>query len=337
MNTTSSTPRRPRRVVVSGRDAVYHVISRTAGQAFLFGPREKDMFRAQMLAVARFSGVEVLTFCLLDNHVHLLVRVPAEAPELTDAQLLERCEALYGGHEHSRHALTLEKIRDALSFGGTVRERMRSMLIGRMCNLPMFVKLLKQRYSIWYNRTHDRHGTLWSGRFKSVLVEGEGLPVGLVAAYIDLNAVRAGIVSDPAKYRWCGYAEALAGVASACAGLHAFAGGDTPQDGVARYSVLLYYKGRAPGRGKPQDARIPPELVEAVRERFGSLAPFGQLRARFRHATYGAILGTAAFIESWFQEHRSFFGKRRSGPRRIRGGAWGSLRSFRDLQAPDGP
>ncbi len=32
-----------------------------------------------------------------------------------------------------------------------------------------------------------------------------------VGAYIDLNAVRAGIVERPEDYRWCGYAEAHAG------------------------------------------------------------------------------------------------------------------------------
>ncbi len=32
----------------------------------------------------------------------------------------------------------------------------------RMCNLaPMFVKELKERSSRWYNRHHDRRGTLW--------------------------------------------------------------------------------------------------------------------------------------------------------------------------------
>ncbi|MCC5806685.1 MAG: transposase [Opitutales bacterium] len=337
MKSTDTPANRLRRIVVSGRDAVYHVVTRTAGQAFLFGAREKEMFRAHLRATALFCGVEVLTFCLLDNHVHLLIRIPGEKPELTDEELLERSDGLYGGELHSRHALTIDDIREALAFGGEVRERMRAKLIGRMCDLPMFVKLLKQRFSIWYNRTHDRHGTLWSGRFTSILVEGKGLPVAVVAAYIDLNAVRAGIVDDPAKYRWCGYAEAVAGVKSACAGLHAIAGGNTPADGVARYGVLLYYKGRAPGRGKPRDARIPPELMEAVCQRFGSLTPFGQLRARMRYATQGAILGTAAFIESWFQEHRSHFGKRRSGPRKIRGGDWDGLHSFRDLQSPDRP
>ncbi len=51
------------------------------------------------------------------------------------------------------------------------------------------MKLLKQRFSVWYNRSHQRYGTLWSERFKSVLVEAKS-GVMTVAAYIDLNAVR---------------------------------------------------------------------------------------------------------------------------------------------------
>ena len=39
--------------------------------------------------------------------------------------------------------------------------------------------------------------------------EGEALRT--IAAYIDLNPVRAGLVDDPKDYRWCGYAEALGG------------------------------------------------------------------------------------------------------------------------------
>ncbi len=33
----------------------------------------------------------------------------------------------------------------------------------------------------------------------------------MVCAYVDLNAVRAGMVEDPADYRWCGYGEAVDG------------------------------------------------------------------------------------------------------------------------------
>ena len=74
-----------------------------------------------------------------------------------------------------------------------------------------FMKTVKQRFSVWYNRNHGRYGTLWADRFKSVVVEGEGNPLQTMAAYIDLNPVRAGIVDDPKNYRFCGYAEAVAG------------------------------------------------------------------------------------------------------------------------------
>ncbi len=331
MNTENSGIVRPvRRVLFRGRDAVYHVIARTAGQAMLFGAEEKEMFRRQMRAVALFCGVRVLTFCVMDNHVHLLVEVPADKPDLSDGELLRRSAALYGGKVRSRHALRLESIEEAL--GGERRERMRAMLLNRMCDLSMFAKLLQQRYSIWYNRTHDRHGTLWSGRFKSVLVEGKGLPVAVVAAYIDLNAVRAGIVNDPADYRWCGYAEAAAGVRAAIEGVRRIDGGTGAKEAFSRYRVLLYAKGTAPGRDKPPDATVPEELWREARERYGTLAPFACLRQRVRYMSAGAVLGSSRFIEEWFHRHRASFPKRDSGPREPRGGDWGGLRVFRDLR-----
>jgi hypothetical protein len=62
------------------------------------------------------------------------------------------------------------------------------------------------------DRTRCRQGTLWEERFKSVLVEGAGPALSVMAAYIDMNPVRAGLVSDPKDYRWCGNAAAVAGV-----------------------------------------------------------------------------------------------------------------------------
>ncbi len=56
------------------------------------------------------------------------------------------------------------------------------------------MKELKQRFSRWYNRQTGRFGTLWAERFKSVLVEDHPANVETLAAYIDLNPVRAGLV-----------------------------------------------------------------------------------------------------------------------------------------------
>ncbi len=90
--------------------------------------------------------------------------------------------------------------------------------------------------SRWYNRRTGRKGNLWEGRYTSVIVqssefssctvsaqasavEEEERALRTMAAYIDLNPVRAGIVGDPAAYRWSGYAEAMAGKARSRRGL----------------------------------------------------------------------------------------------------------------------
>jgi putative transposase len=51
---------------------------------------------------------------------------------------------------------------------------------------------------------------LWEDRFKSVIVES-GVAARTIAAYIDLNPVRAGMATDPADYRWSSYGEAVGG------------------------------------------------------------------------------------------------------------------------------
>ena len=41
----------------------------------------------------------------------------------------------------------------------------------RFCDLSLYVKEVKERFSRWYNKKHNRVGVLWGARFKSVLVE----------------------------------------------------------------------------------------------------------------------------------------------------------------------
>jgi len=95
-----------------------------------------------------------------------------------------------------------------------------------------FMKEFKQRFSKWYNIRHQRFGTLWAERFRSVLVEDQPGVLETVSAYIDLNAVRAGLVEDPKDYRHCGYAAAVGG------------------DGKARSGLLSLYTGGSAGASR---------------------------------------------------------------------------------------
>ena len=90
------------------------------------------------------------------------------------------------------------------------REEIRSRYTRRMHDLSEFMKSLLERFTKWFNRKHSRSGHLWEDRFKSVIVES-GVAARTMAAYIDLNPVRAGMVKDPADYRWSSYGEAVGG------------------------------------------------------------------------------------------------------------------------------
>lgn len=67
---------------------------------------------------------------------------------------------------------------------------------------------IQMRSSKGFNRRHGVLGPLWQGRYRAKLVEEEPYLQQLVA-YIHLNPVKAGLVEDPARYRWSGHGELL--------------------------------------------------------------------------------------------------------------------------------
>src|SRR6202047_2076056 len=141
------------------------------------------------------------------NHFHLLCEVP-EPRLLSQNEVLERIEAGYGPQRVRSLREQLARCTqqpDATEQSNRLLEPYRR----RMNDISIFVKELKGRFAQRYNRRHGRYGTLWAERFKSLLLEG-GRAVATVAAYIDLNPVRAALCAEPKDYRYCGYAEALA-------------------------------------------------------------------------------------------------------------------------------
>jgi hypothetical protein len=211
-----------------------------------------------------------------------------------------------------------------------------------MGDVSAFVKTLKQRYSMSYNARHKRSGTLWEERFKSVLVENAEGAKAAVAAYIDLNPVRAKTVADPKDYRWSGYGEACGGGKPAREGLIAVHDSrHYEQAGAwrhvsARYRVLLYAEGgerRAAYGGQVVRKGIATAEVDKALESNGKLPLPEILRCRVRYFTDGMAIGGKAFVERVFSENRELFGpKRKEGARRMRFGEWGDLRVARALR-----
>jgi putative transposase len=369
------------------KPVIYHCISRVVGRGFVLETDECERFRMLMRMCERFTGCRVLSYCLMSNHFHILLEVPP-MPEggISDEELFHRLSAFYG-------EARVEEIRREIEQAGAVRARgefewpsadapgepfstaadqetarsmagrrqqeIRERFTRRMHDLSEFMKSLLERFTKWFNRKHSRSGHLWEDRFKSVIVES-GTAARTIAAYIDLNPVRAGIVSDPAEYRWSGYGEAVGGGSRG--------NGKKAREGLVRaffcdqgvgfesekwQEVSRLYRrlmglalGKSAGcaeipaeaKGIGQTTKNTMEMLESAGNGtvLGDLGVTRMLHCRLRYFTDGAVIGSREFVNEAFAQSRERFGpKRKDGARKLRGAgaaAAGNLWSFRDLR-----
>ena len=333
-----------------GVSATYHCMTRIVASEMLLKDREKEILRQMIWKVAEFCGMQVLTYCVMSNHFHVLLYVP-EVGVVSDAELMRRYRVMYPKPTkfQTASAGVLESI---LRGGGEEAEVIRRKLLARMGDVSEYMKTLKQRFSVWYNRNHGRHGTLWAERFKSVLVEGRGNALQTVVAYIDLNPVRAGLVEDPKDYRFCGYAEAVVGDRLAGRGLvrvwrdrlGAHRGGeglgscDDSFDVAAAegecalisgalraHRMLIFGKGASPWTHKGK-VITREQAIRVMEEEEGDLSVAAVLRCRVRYFSDGAILGSAEFVREFLAAWQS--DGRRQYPslvNELKGADWGGL------------
>lgn len=190
----------------------FHVMSRVVDKRQIFTDEEKDRFVAVMKQVERFSGVEVLTYCVMGNHFHLLIWIPRkrDISEIGDDEVFRRMEYIYPAIKVEAEKLKYQELAE----GGMpdAAEEFLNRYRLRMFNMTSFMKDVKQRFTQRYNQLKDRKGNLWEERFKSVLIEGEYKLIRRFAAYIDLNPVRAGLVDKASQYQWSGFGEYHRGV-----------------------------------------------------------------------------------------------------------------------------
>jgi REP element-mobilizing transposase RayT len=311
-------------------------MSRIIERRHIFGQREKEKFLALMRNLADFSGLEVLTYALLDNHWHALIYVP-EPRVLSDGELLERLRYLYTQEQVELVAKQIQEFRQQGQHEAA--DAVKARFTYRMYSISEYFKALKQRFSQFYNTREERSGPLWEQRFKSVLVERSENALRTMAAYIDLNPVRAGLVSDPKDYRYSGYGEAVGGGKEARRGLRRLMEATHGSGRVSwgkthnAYRQHLYVQGRQKGQNRQGQAVRPgftPEQVRQVLAAGGRLPMHEILRCRVRYFSDGLALGSREFLEKIFQRYRGHFGPRReTGARPMRFADWGELCTLR--------
>jgi REP element-mobilizing transposase RayT len=369
------------------KPVIYHTISRVVSRDFLLEVDEREHFRMLMRMCEKFTGCRVLSYCLMSNHFHILLEVPP-MPEggISDQELLERLGVFYSEAHVAEIVKEMEdaavvRVRseyemppvDEMGVPLTAAEELvlaqqqaarrveqiRGRFTRRMHDLSEFMKSLLERFTRWFNRMHSRTGTLWEDRFRSVIVES-GVAARTMAAYIDLNPVRAGMVQDPADYRWSSYGEAVGGGKKG--------NGKKAREGLVRayfcdqgvgfdsekwQEVSRLYRrlmglalGRKPGRAEnlrrsQTAATVTKNTAELLESKdngtvLKDLGMAKMLRCRVRYFTDGAVIGSKEFVHEAFANARERFGpKRKDGARAMRGSgrdAKGQLWSLRDLR-----
>ena len=324
-----------------------HTMSRIVQRQYLIGDLEKEHLSRIIRNQSRYTGVNVVTLCILDNHFHLLLEQPDPdtVPELTRDELFRRLPFIYSESETTKIRDLFEKA-EAAGDQDCV-QRILDSHAKRMHDVCFFMKEVKQRFSQWYNKRNQRRGVLWEERYKSVIVEGSRNALMTMAAYIDLNPVRAGIVKRAEDYRWSGYGAAFGGNLEARQGLgkvldqsHQVCGEDFEahwEETAKLYRLWIHSEGIEitpdPDSGIPGRKGFTHEELEAVEKVDGRMSKPQALRCRVRYFTDGAVLGSAAFVDRMFERNRERFGqKRTSGSRPMRGARWGDLCVIRDLR-----
>lgn len=278
------------RIKCPGQEMAYHCTSRLVDGVQWWDEVEKEYLQDLMWRVTTFCGLELLGYTTMDNHYHQLLLVPAKQ-EASNAELLRRYEVLNG-----RGRGRWKSIQEGFEAGGGQAAYWRGWLLRQMGDISEHQKIFKERFSKWFNRRHERRGTLWCGRFNGTVVEVEGESLERVAAYIALNPVRAGMVRSPEDYRFSSYHAALGGDQRCLAGIRRVTGMEEGVNALSRLRLVMAWEGMkesGDGDKRSLDAQVCREIVSSG----GQLPLSATLYWRNRYLVEGVVIGTHGYVE----------------------------------------
>ena len=294
---------RTSRMIIADEKAIYHVMSRTALEGFPLKDVEKDFLLDLIRRLSKLYLVEILGFCIMGNHFHLLVKMFPDF-DFTDEDIIKRYAEFYGDEE-------------AFAEGQLPYWRQ------KLSNLSEFIREIKVGFARYYNRRHHRRGYFWGDRFKSVIVENGETLINCMA-YIDLNPLRAGLVDRPEQYRWnsLGYHVQTKNrdkFLSTDFGLKDF-NVKSRKERVRRYRRYVYEAGSLNQPEKGRIKVIEDQVLEKERHRDFELSRSDRFRYRTRYFTDSGIIGSKAFVaENYRRFKHLFFSKHVKKPKPIKG------------------
>ena len=224
----------------------------------------------------------------MGNHFHLLLKMKA----------VEN----YGNEEVKRRLSLFRNCEVDLITNGQV-----PFTKEKFSNLSEFIKELKQRFSRYYNKLHERRGYFCGDRFKCVIVENGDTLINCLA-YIDLNPIRAGVVAIPEDYRWSsmGYHAQTTNKGAFLStdfGLSSY-GEMSEMERLTDYREFLYEKGAIE---TVKGMSIDEGAIKKERDKDYKLTNTDRFRFRTRYFTDSGIIGTKGFVSHYYEMFKGCF------------------------------
>ena len=197
-------PRIPRAEQFDPREVgIVHLIQRCVRRSFLTGFDEntgkdyshrREWIRSRMERLASVFGVDVLTYAILSNHLHLIARTrPDVVREWSDQEVALRWLRIFPGRRIDEHLA--EPTTNAVDTLANDTKRIAIIRL-RLSDPSWFMKALCEPIARLANFQDKVTGHFWEGRFKAQAITDEA---GLLACsmYVDLNPIRAALASSP--------------------------------------------------------------------------------------------------------------------------------------------
>jgi putative transposase len=283
------------RLKIAGDEAWYHVHCRIAGRKGSF-PLMNPLCQRKLMGLIKFLSkvycCEIAAFCVMGNHYHLVIKFQAPR-KLSRESLLKRALLLYPRSER---------------YLAQWPERKWEQFNGRIFDLSEYMRNLQAAFARWYNGTFERRGRFWGDRFKSVLLEDYRAVIDCML-YVELNPIRAGLVSLPEEWHWSSFYLRMSKLDKWLVSLSALfvdvedEGARDGQDLLREYRERLYYRGNIATQGmKEKKVLLSDEVI--AREQARGFSVSGIYGRQLRYFVDGMALGSEGFIRCQIQRLR---------------------------------
>jgi REP element-mobilizing transposase RayT len=283
----------------SEEEAFYHICTRIAGTRGRYPLQERRASRKLLRTIRFFVQVycsRLAAFEILGNHYHFIVFLE-KFRTLSRQELREKAQLLYGERFEQNTAHWTESEWEKFN--------------RKLFDVSSLMQQINGSYAVWFNRNYNRRGHFWADRFRNPQLLDPG-SVQECLLYIELNAVRAGLVRRPeqwkagsARLRWKGKDQDLIPLSEIFVGID-------PAQVYEVYRFRLYTRGACRKQGK---SSISGEVLE--RKAAQGFGRRGMYRKRLRFYTDGLAVGAqepVAILLDLFRKRGDYLRRRNPIP-----------------------